>query len=450
MKHNLKYKVFLLILAIIFTLSPFRDIVLAQTSTEAQTLEQQRQELQSQLDDIEKQIAQYEKELGTVQSKKNTLANKLKTLKSQQAALKLKIQAINLRLKELERQLSLTRGKIKETTDKIYTLQDRLTLLVQNMHVLDRYSLIEMVMAANSFSDFYNQIYNYESLNQQLGILVSDLNDANQVLQGHKQDLDQQKQEQQNYMSIVSLQQAQLNSTIKDQNSLLAQTKGQEASYQEIIKATKKKAEEIRGRIYSLFGVTTQITFGEALQIANWVSSQTGVRVAFLLAILTQESNLGKNVGTCNRAGDPPSKSYQVVMKPSRDIQPFLQITKELGMNPDITPVSCPMRDKYGKQLGWGGAMGPAQFIPSTWMGWRDKVAAITGKTANPWDIRDAFIASGLKLKAGGAGTQAGEWAAAMIYFSGSTNTAYRFYGDNVVAIAKQYQNDIDDINKAN
>ena len=31
------------------------------------------------------------------------------------------------------------------------------------------------------------------------------------------------------------------------------------------------------------------------------------MRPAFLLAILTQESDLGKNVGTCNRAGDPPS-----------------------------------------------------------------------------------------------------------------------------------------------
>ena len=61
---------------------------------------------------------------------------------------------------------------------------------------------------------------------------------------------------------------------------------------------------------------------------------------------------------------------------------------------------------------------------------------------------RDAFLAASLKLKADGAGTQSGEWAAAMRYFSGSTNTAYRFYGDNVVTLAEQYQNDIDQLNK--
>jgi len=193
----------------------------------------------------------------------------------------------------------------------------------------------------------------------------------------------------------------------------------------------------------AMTGATAQVTFGEAVEIAKWASSHTGVRAAFLLAILTQESNLGKNVGTCNRAGDPPEKSWRMVMKPDRDQQPFQQITTDLGLDIETTPVSCPMRQN-GKQVGWGGAMGPAQFIPSTWMGYKDKVAAITGKTADPWDIKDAFLASAIKLKAGGAGTVQGEWAAAMRYFSGGTNPRFRFYGDNVVTTANRYQQDID------
>jgi hypothetical protein len=35
-----------------------------------------------------------------------------------------------------------------------------------------------------------------------------------------------------------------------------------------------------------------------------------------------------------------------------------------------------------------------------------------------------------------------------MRYFSGSTNPAYSFYGDNVVARADKYQADIDEMNK--
>ena len=174
----------------------------------------------------------------------------------------------------------------------------------------------------------------------------------------------------------------------------------------------------------------------------------TGVRPALLLAILTQESNLGKNVGTCNCSGDPKEKSWRAVMKPERDQEPFVQITKDLGLDTDTTPVSCPMHDKNGKQVGWGGAMGPAQFIPSTWVGYGTKVCALTGKSrANPWDIRDAFLASAIKLKSDGAdGTDDNDWKAALKYFAGTVNMTFRFYADNVLATAKKYQADIDEL----
>ena len=90
-------------------------------------------------------------------------------------------------------------------------------------------------------------------------------------------------------------------------------------------------------------------------------------------------------------------------------------------------------------------------FIPSTWMLYKDRAAAITGKTADPWNINDAFLASGLYLADYGAAQQTynGEWRAAMIYFSGSTNTRYRFYGDSVMSLATKYQADIDTIERA-
>jgi len=101
--------------------------------------------------------------------------------------------------------------------------------------------------------------------------------------------------------------------------------------------------------------------------------------------------------------------------------------------------------------FGWGGAMGPAQFIPSTWMLYRDRIKEITGTPADPWNIRDAFLAAGLYLSDYGAArqTRTAEWKAAMIYFSGTTNKKYRFYGDSVMRIASQYEKDIEEIEKA-
>lgn len=405
--------------------------------------------LEQQLRDIESQITQNEQALSQVQSQKNTLANKIKQLGLQRAGLVLKIKAMSVSLDHSTVQLTQIQFQIEQNQQKILTLQQHLAVIIDELWRAQQFSLFNLLLAVNSFSDFFNGLRNLESVGADLSKLLQSLRDQKNQLQQNRQLLVNEREKQQNFAVIINLQNSQVAKNIQDQNNLLAQTKGKETNYQILLKQNKQRAAAIRNRIYSLatVGVASQITFGQAVQIAQATSGQTGVRAALLLAVLTQESNLGRNVGTCNRRGDPPGKSWKVVMSPSRDQGPFIQITKDLGLNIDITPISCPRHDKNGQQLGWGGAMGPAQFIPSTWLGYKSAVAAITGRTANPWDIRDAFLAAGLKLKADGATTLNGEWAAAMRYFSGSTNPAYSFYGDSVIATATQYQNDINELN---
>ena len=94
--------------------------------------------------------------------------------------------------------------------------------------------------------------------------------------------------------------------------------------------------------------------------------------------------------------------------------------------------------------------MGPADFIPSTWLLYKNQIERITGKPADPWDISDAFLAAGLYLSDSGATskTRDGEWKAAMIYFSGSANSSYTWYADGALKIADKLETDIIDLEK--
>jgi hypothetical protein len=164
------------------------------------------------------------------------------------------------------------------------------------------------------------------------------------------------------------------------------------------------------------------VTVEEAIKFGQLAAIRAGIRPAFLIAVLEVESKMGINVGRCNRAGDPPEKSWRVIMH-SRDFKPFADITSALGLNADTTPVSCPQYVN-GRQYGYGGAMGPAQFIPSTWVGYADKVAQLVGRPmASPWNIEDAFMAAAVKLANGGATakTRAAEVAASKAYYSGKS-----------------------------
>ncbi|MSR85610.1 hypothetical protein EXS71_04225 [Candidatus Uhrbacteria bacterium] len=403
--------------------------------------------LQQQLKDIETQIVQYQTELKVIGGRKNTLQNKIDALKKQQATLVLQIKAASLQVARVNEQLVVTKASLQKNTTKLGELQDHLAQLIQILESADHQSPILMLFSDHTLSDFFAEQQAYENIISELGVITSSTHQIQHQLSQQQVQLADEQEEATHHLSIQQEAQQKLLNSLGQQKTLLQETKGQESAYQSQLADAAKQAATIRGRLYDLLGTAKKITFGDAAKIAQSISVQTGVRAAFLLAVLTQESNLGRNVGTCNRASDPPEKHWRAIMKPERDHAPFETITNELGLDIDTTAVSCPMRDKNGKQLGWGGAMGPAQFIPSTWMGYKARVAAFSGKTtANPWDIRDAFIAAALKLKADGAGSESGEWAAAMRYFSGGTNPAYRFYGDNVIATATQYQKDLDQI----
>jgi hypothetical protein len=419
-----------------------QDSSASSTATQAQ--------LQAQLQQIEAQITQYQGQLAQTQAQKNTLANKIKSLQKQQAILQDQVQATNLQVTQLGQQITVTQNSITQNTSKVADLQSQIAGVLQAINQNDQYPFLYTVVSQQKLSDVFSAYEDYAQISQGLSGLVDQLNQTNTQLGQEQQQYSDQQTADQNLLAIKALQQSQLASSVNDQNTLLQQTKGKEADYQIVISDSQKQAAAIRSRIYQLLGISSQITFGQALQIAQLTSQATGVDPAFLLAILTQESNLGNNVGTCNRAGDPPSKSYKVVMKPTRDIQPFLAITASLGLDPDVTPVSCPLHDKNGNQEGWGGAMGPAQFIPSTWVGYESKITSITGDNPpNPWDIHDAFTAAGVKLASGGAnGTYQGDWDAAMRYFSGGLNPAYSFYGDNVMVLTAKYQADINSLGK--
>lgn len=223
-------------------------------------------------------------------------------------------------------------------------------------------------------------------------------------------------------------------------------------SYDRIIKLKKQfriikpSAQEIKNKDFELLQ-SESLSFKEAYNLAKYVQSITKVRPAFLLAISQEELGLEKidmcyvtNFLTGEGVREIDNKKMLKVMHPSRDAQLFLKITKGLNKDPYKTLVTCPM------SFGWGGAMGPADFIPSTWEKYALKVETILNKKPDPWDKKDAFLAMGLYLADSGAVSlnQKGEWESAMIYFSGSADSGYNFYANQVLDLADKIQKDID------
>ncbi|MDO8509560.1 MAG: hypothetical protein Q7S24_00260, partial [bacterium] len=302
-------KILLLVLFAIAVTSMPTDFVQAIDETQAQ--------LEQELRDIQIQIDQFTLELSKTQTQKVTLANKIKELQVKQKSLNLQIQKTALQLTKIKKQLTVTEKTINDNLTKQKKIKIEMAAILRTMNTTSDNALIQL-LTTNSLSDAFDAIRDYEVLSRGLINSYRQSKTINTELANKQNELENQKLETNDLLKIGAIQKQTLNESLGEQNTLLAETKGLETNFQTAINDNKKRASAIRNRIYELFNTGKQIDFGQAVDIAKWASVLTGVRPALLLAILTQESNLGKNVGTCNRAGDPETKSWKVVMKPTR------------------------------------------------------------------------------------------------------------------------------------
>lgn len=402
---------------------------------------------------FEEKIKLLEGEIGKAGQKKKTLANEISILKKKIEKINFEIYQTKLAISLVNFQIQETEKSIQKTKERIDHEKKRLSEILRAMYEAQKTSPIEILIFEKNLSVFFDNLFYLERLQQKSKNLLELIKNLKQNFEDQKEALEREKESAEKLLNLQVLQEKELKETQEQKNSLLKLT---ENEYQKLLKEKKEvqqKAAQIRQRIFELIGVEEAPTFGRALEIAKWVEKITGVRPAFLLAVLTQESNLGKNVGQCYLKDPKTGKGIKIktgqeisrVMAPGppyskrNDVFYFFEITKELNKDPYLTPVSCPMA------FGWGGAMGPAQFLPTTWIQYKERLSQILGRTPNPWRIEDSFLAAGLFLADHGASkkTPDAEWRATLIYFSGTTNPAFGWYAKSVFTIASRYEQDI-------
>lgn len=411
------------------------------------TVEDLKNDLKGKLEDLQKQMADLESQLRDTASQKKSLTNEISVLNGKIAKTKLGIREKELLLAQLTSEIQDKNDLISAAEQKISGRKATLSNFLQKIYEYDEKSTLEIILENEQFSDFFGEINALETLHLEIQEILENLKEEKTSFENEKADLEDKKSEEAELKSLSEYQKRLLENEEANKNKLLRQTKGKESEYQKVIKKTAKDITAIRNQLYQLEGVGVSMSFEKAYELAKEVSLKAGIRPAFLLALLKNESRWGGNLGTGN---------WRVDLKPCQNDDgtycgqqgAFLEICGKLGLNPDITPVSG-RQTCGGRICGWGGAMGAAQFLPMTWLLYENKVSALTGNNPpSPWTAKDAFAAAAIKLSGdgGSAKNYNAEWKAAMIYFAGGnwTKSVYHFYGDAVMYMADDFQEQID------
>jgi membrane-bound lytic murein transglycosylase B len=409
-----------------------------------------REELKSEMHKIQQDIAVHKEDIKQKQGEEKTLAREISILEKQIKKTQLELTQTGLALRATELSIEVNNIRISDFSKKIEREKLVISEIMRAIYEEDSRGIVELIMSLGDLSDFFEHQKFLESIQVSLHHALLNIKQSKANIEQQQGELEEEKESQYALKALQEVQRLDVTQKKSRNSALLNLTREQKREFERIVSEKERDIEQIRSKIFLLEGVGIALPLNEAYKIAKLASSKTSVRPAFLLAVLKQESSWGKNVGQCflvdPKTGAGKGKNtgaiYPRTMKAPRDTEPFFAITKELGRDPYGTLVSCPHQD-----YGYGGAMGPAQFIPSTWVAYKDRLADLLGHIPDPWDINDAFTASSVKLANGGAsaGTPDAEWKAAMIYYAGSrwNNPVYSFYGDSVMEIAAAIQEEI-------
>jgi peptidoglycan hydrolase CwlO-like protein len=425
-----------------------------QAPAQAQELsDQQRAQLQAQYDELQKEINQYQKIIDDTKKQESSIQGDVTVLNAQIAKAQAEINQRNATISTLGATINQKAKTIATLESQLEDGQASLGKLLREKSQGDDTSLVVLALSEGTLTDFFANATAIDSIDAQLQERFDELRGVKTQTEAQKEALAAQQSQQLDAKKDVEAKKTVIDQSKQAKTTLLVATKNDEAAYNKVLADRQAKAAAIRAALFPLRDAAA-IQFGDALKYAQQAQKVTGTDPALALAILTQESNLGSNVGQCymtnDATGDGVGKNtgtpFRGVMSPVRDVPPFLALSKQLGFDPHSQVVSCPIASAGG----WGGAMGPAQFIPSTWALYAPRVAGGLGKAvANPWAPQDAIMAMSLLLADNGAsaGGYTADFNAAARYYAGwngPASAAGRGYATQVMSRVSSIQQNID------
>ncbi len=413
--------------------------------------ESQRQSLTAELERLEREAAVLDQQISTTQAESRTLEREVKLFNDEIKRRELEIKRLNVAIRQAEIDIQEKTASITELGRRIGKNRDTLGRNILKLYAYDQENMLVVLAKNETLSDFFSALDSIRSVQAQVNELVGELKDTRIQFEEEKSELEDHRIQQLELRVLAEVERRAVAEKKSEKDRLLKLTKGREAEFQKILAAKRQDIAALKNQLFYI--EKTGISAEEALKFAELAAQRTGIRTAFLLALLEVETGkqfeggvitAGTYLGTGNWRRDMYECYLRLGKRSAAEAQKnaFFEITSKLGLDPDKVPVS--RRPSYG----CGGAMGPAQFIPTTWLLFEERVASATGHNPpSPWNVEDAFTASAIFLADSGARaqTRSGELRAARTYISGKANcpasgsarVACLSYANRVVSLAE-------------
>jgi hypothetical protein len=349
--------------------------------------------------EIEESSGKLKQIRGEAYGIKNKISQLDREIRISESYINKKIAAAN----RLKTNTKLTQEDIENLNVEQKKINDSLKLLIFQRNQIESNTVIEALLSKKTLSEFFDGVNTAAFLEKRISTQIKKRAKEISDLERLTSELEERELLERELAQDKRLETNRVKKNKQYRKELLDILKKEEGGIVLKIAGNEDAKRAILARQFAVAS-GEKVTFGEAYKIINAYKDRLKMDPAFVLAILFQESGwggkIGGNIGQCTynqKNSHGSKKSGLTVMKDSQK-KAYLQIMSDLGLDANSQKISCPIPSDGS----YGGAMGPAQFIPNTWVGTRKTAATIIGKgyeKMSPFDNRDSFVSSGVLLK---------------------------------------------------
>ena len=393
--------------------------VFAGDDDEEALTEEEKEELEEKEEEYEEKKEKYEEKIEKKEKEKANLEGNLNAVKQDLGTTKRTIDDVIGDIEEKEKDIERHDAQIESLGDQIVLYRRSLAEAMRKFYFAQNNRSVSSVLESEGSSRFLDTTDSLDNLREQVVNTVGQVGDAKKMQEKKKSELEDLKNEKESLLAEHR----------ETESALLAQST---AVQNEIIQVDASMAElnaklsAVEGKLSALLGESFDTD--DIVDAAKYASKKTGVSKSFILGMLVVETNLGRYTGGC---------TYKESNMGDANKKIFKRICEDLDYNYKKKKVSCAL------SYGIGGAMGVAQFMPTTWVGYESKIEKYTGHSpADPWSLTDGVMAMAIKLANDGADKSSGEFDAARRYYCGSnlSRSVCVDYGNKVLYWAENYK----------
>lgn len=387
-------------------------------------------------DEIKDDISDVEKKLKQAEAKKKSLEAELAGINASLSATQRAIVEAQIKIQQAANTIERKEAEVALLEEQMKEKKEIIAGLMRELYYEGEWPLPRILVAEERFAETINDPDKLLTVGEKISSILDSLSLTKADTESEKLSLEDAKKNHETLLQKKALEKREL---VSDQQETIEDVE----DVAKTVNRLKKELNELQSDLNALIGGSYDA--GDIKEAVEYASSKTGVPKGFLMGMLKMETNLGKNVGGCTYGevekgaearykSGKLSKASWATFQRRREI--FKSITKELGYDYKKKKVSC----NPSGYTGTGGAMGVAQFMPDTWMGYKAQVASRTGHNPpDPWNLTDGVMAMASKL-ARTPGVTSGSrsaWKKAAALYLG---TSYAPYINGVLYWADNYK----------